>query len=247
MLRFTNNSGNGNFVAPSTFVNKPTIHQHQIQLPVFTRFIFPLIAVAAIMVGLYPAVYFFVDGRFGLLATKSDVLLDSRAWNLAFHTHIIWGGIALLTGWSQFVGRWRVHYPHLHRRLGKLYVVAVSISGLAALYIGIFATGGWVPSAGFIGLGLAWLGTTLAAWSHIRKKRIAKHRVMMIYSYAACLAAVTLRIYLPILVHFTGSFEKAYPVVAWLCWVPNLVAAYFITKQFKPPGNFTRSIPAPRL
>jgi len=48
----------------------------------------------------------------------------------------------------------------------------------------------------------------------------------MIYSYAECFAAVTLRIWLPLLTLVLGEFLTAYRIVAWLCWVPNILFAY---------------------
>jgi hypothetical protein len=54
---------------------------------------------------------------------------------------------------------------------------------------------------------------------------------MMIYSYAACLAAVTLRIYLPLLTFLFQDFNKAYSLVAWLCWIPNIIVAHYIIKK----------------
>jgi hypothetical protein len=56
---------------------------------------------------------------------------------------------------------------------------------------------------------------------------------MMIYSYAACFAAVTLRLWLPLLVIGFGDFIKAYTVVAWLCWVPNILVAYLIVRKLR--------------
>ena len=53
----------------------------------------------------------------------------------------------------------------------------------------------------------------------------------MIYSYAACFAAVTLRLWLPLLVFLFGDFIKAYVLVSWLCWVPNIIVAYFIQRS----------------
>ena len=53
----------------------------------------------------------------------------------------------------------------------------------------------------------------------------------MVYSYAVCFSAVTLRIWLPILIAITGEFESAYLIVGWLSWVPNLIVAYFIVNR----------------
>lgn len=52
---------------------------------------------------------------------------------------------------------------------------------------------------------------------------------MMVYSFSACCAAVTLRLWLPLLLGgLRLDFDFAYPIVAWLCWVPNLLVAHSI-------------------
>lgn len=188
-------------------------------------------AFLAIGVGLYPTLYLFATEKFGLLFSKSDVLLGSTFWNMGFYGHIIFGGIALMTGWSQFSQKLRRKQLNLHRNLGKVYVASVLISGICAVGIGFFATGGWIPSLGFVLLGLVWLYTTMIAYSAIRKKDLSLHQGMMIYSYAACFAAVTLRIWLPLLQLAFGEFLIAYKIVAWLCWVPNLIFAHFWVKR----------------
>jgi len=192
-----------------------------------------LFVVLALLVGLYPAIYFLVDRQFGLLSSKSNELLANIFWNSAFYTHIILGGIALLIGWSQFSSKIRTRNTSLHRRLGKTYVIAVILSAVAAIYIGFFASGGIVSALGFICLGIVWLSITTVAYLSIRKGQILKHQKMMTYSYAACFAAVTLRIWLPLLISYFGDFITAYRIVAWLCWVPNLIVAYFITRRLE--------------
>jgi len=190
-----------------------------------------LFATFALLIGLYPMIYFLIDRKFGLLNSKSVELLTNTFWNIGFYTHIIFGGIALFIGWTQFSSKMRNRRMALHRKLGKVYVVAVLLSALAGIYIGFFATGGWISSAGFICLGIIWFYTTSKAYLHIKEGEVEKHQKMMIYSYAACFAAVTLRIWLPILTIIYGDFSKAYLVVAWLCWVPNLVVGYLITRK----------------
>ena len=56
---------------------------------------------------------------------------------------------------------------------------------------------------------------------------------IMVYSYAACFAAVTLRLWLPFLIAVFHDFETAYVIVAWLCWVPNLIVANYLTKRYE--------------
>ena len=185
----------------------------------------------ATLIGLYPAIYFLVDRNFGLLSSKSAELLTNTLWNIGFYTHIILGGLALLIGWTQFSPKMRKWNLKLHRQIGKIYLVSVLLSAIASIYIGFFATGGTVASLGFIGLGIVWFYTTLKAYLYVRNGEIEKHQRMMVYSYAACFAAVTLRIWLPLLTMYFGNFEKAYIIVAWLCWIPNLLVACLITRR----------------
>lgn len=192
------------------------------------------IAILATIVSLYPVAYFIFGTRFGLLQSKSDALLASTLYNIGFFVHIIGGGIALLTGWPQFNRRLRLTRMHTHRTLGKIYVTSVLLSALAGIYIATYATGGIIASSGFMCLGAVWFTTTLIAYTSIRSGNINLHQKMMIYSYAACFAAVTLRIYLPLLTMLFHDFIKAYLLVAWLCWVPNILVAYFIAKKAQP-------------
>jgi uncharacterized membrane protein len=187
----------------------------------------------AIIIGLYPNIYFFIDRKFGLLSSKSDELLANTFWNIGFYTHIILGGLALLTGWTQFNSNFRNKNLTIHRRIGTFYVIAVTFSSIAGIYIGFFATGGLPASLGFICLGIIWFSTTVVAFVSIKKRQIEKHQKLMIYSYAACFAAVTLRIWLPLLTIVFGDFITAYTIVAWLCWIPNLLVANLIARRIE--------------
>jgi len=191
-------------------------------------FVFVVLAVA---VGLYPLTYFIVDREFGLLASKSDELLTNTLWNIGFYGHILLGGLALLIGWIQFSEKLRNANLRRHRIIGKVYIGAAVISGVCGIYIGFYATGGLITSMGFISLGIIWLLTTLKAYVAVRNKDISLHKAYMIYSYAACFAAVTLRIWLPILNIVFDNFVVAYRIVAWLCWVPNIIFAFFWVKK----------------
>lgn len=185
----------------------------------------------AIGIGLYPLIYVFATDDFGLLLGKSKEVLASNLWNVAFYGHISFGGLALLSGWSQFSKKLRSKRLNLHRNLGKIYVVSVLISGLCGVYLGFFATGGIVSSLGFISLGIIWLFTTGMAYFAVKRKDMSLHQGMMVYSYAACFAAVTLRIWLPLLTLTLGEFLLAYKIVAWLCWVPNILFAHLWVRR----------------
>ena len=196
-----------------------------------------IFGILSTLVGLYPVIYFIIDRRFGLLRSKPAELLSDSLWNIAFYGHIVLGGLALLIGWLQFNHNLRNKKINLHRKIGKIYIVSVLISGFCGLYIALFATGGIISILGFGSLGIIWLTTTAMAFNAIKKGKVNLHKKFMIYSYAACFAAVTLRIWLPILTGLFGEFNVAYRIVAWLCWVPNIIVAYFIINKIKPVAN----------
>jgi len=188
----------------------------------------------AIGVSLYPLLYgylAYVGVDEGLRSRKTVELLTNAVWNTGFYTHISFGGLALLVGWVQFSKRFRNANLKRHRLIGKIYMVAVCISGLAGFYIALYATGGIVAQLGFSSLAIIWLYTTYMAYRKIKNGDVQKHEVFMIFSYAACFAAVTLRLWLPMLTAALGSFIAAYRIVAWLCWVPNIVFAYFWVRR----------------
>ncbi|MBL8817081.1 MAG: DUF2306 domain-containing protein [Planctomyces sp.] len=193
-----------------------------------------LFAVLCMSIGIYPILYLITDDRIGLLRSKSDVVLNSGLWRLGFYVHIVCGGLALSVGWSQFVKSWRTQYLRLHRILGKLYVLMVFMSGVAAVCIAPLSSTGWVASLGFGSLGVVWLYFTLRAYQSVRTRDFRSHEYQMIYSYSACLSAVTLRLWLPLLlVAFRLDFSLAYPIVAWLAWIPNLLGAHLIISRMR--------------
>lgn len=190
-----------------------------------------IFAILSILIGLYPAIYYFHDNRFGLLSSKSEALTSSTPYLVFFYAHITFGGLALLIGWTQFITAFKNKQLPRHKTIGKVYVGAALISALASFYIAEFANGGLISTLGFSSLGLIWISTTCMAYSAIRNRHIVVHQKMMIYSYAACFAAVTLRIWLPLLISLIGDYFISYKIVSWLCWVPNMIVAYFIAQR----------------
>jgi uncharacterized membrane protein len=126
----------------------------------------------------------------------------------------------------------------LHRQLGKVYVVSILTASTVAFYISWFADTGWIAATGFAGLAMAWFYTTWQAYATVRRGELLRHQQWMYRSYALTLAAVTLRIILPLeLAVFQLPFPLAYQLVAWLCWVPNLVVAewFFVRRKALVP------------
>lgn len=88
-----------------------------------------------------------------------------------------------------------------------------------------FAFGALTAKLGFACLALFWIYTGLQAFLAIRQGSVAEHRKWMIRNFSLTFAAVTLRIYIPSSMIAGVPFEAAHPVIAWLCWVPNLMVS----------------------
>ena len=180
----------------------------------------PLVALSALAVAVYAALIIIVaDLR---PAFVENILTASPA---PTYLHIGFGAVAILSGALQFNTALRQRNLSLHRQLGRVYVTSIAISGCAGLLLAQNATGGLMSQTGFGALALIWLATTAMAFGMIRRRKVTAHREWMIRSYSLTLAAATLRLYLGLSVVLDIPFLQAYPVIAWLCWVPNLVLA----------------------
>lgn len=160
-------------------------------------------------------------------------LRDRPTW---FFLHIGGGGPALLLAPWQFASPIRNRWPHIHRFMGRLYVLAGLIGGTAGLVMAFKSDAGLIAQIGFGALAVAWLTTTSIAFILAWRRKITAHRRWMIRSAALTLAAVTLRIYIPFSMivlnpRFGIDFETAYIAIAWVCWVPNLIVAEFYLRR----------------
>lgn len=190
-----------------------------------------VIVILCVFTSLYPIKYFFGPINVGLLATKTPELLADSLWTIGFYGHITFGGLALFVGWIQFNKKIRKRYIKAHRVIGIIYAVSVLISSICGIFIAFFATGGILTKLGFILLGIVWLSSTIYAYASVIVGNLLEHQKFMLYSYSACIAAVSLRLWLPILLMFIEDFIIAYSIVAWLCWMPNLFIAYLINRK----------------
>ena len=155
-----------------------------------------------------------------------DMKAVFQAHAVGIYTHVFASFVALALGPFQFSSRLREQYPALHRWSGRLYLsVGVLVGGASGLYMAQFAFGGNVARIGFSLLAISWLFTGLMAYLAIRRRDITNHRRWMVRNFALAFAAVMLRIYVGLSVAAGLTFEGSYPVIAWLCWVPNLILA----------------------
>ena len=156
---------------------------------------------------------------------------------LALGIHVIAGILALLIGPFQFVGRLRRRFVTTHRILGGTYVASATALGVSGLILAPIAYTGLGAVLAFTLLDIAMLFTTWTAVRMIMAGRYGDHRRWMIRSYSLIMAGIMLRVWMPLYDMLAAlgvvgfSYETAYAAVAWLCWVPNLLIAIWITRK----------------
>jgi uncharacterized membrane protein len=169
-------------------------------------------------------------------AVHPDMMENFQAHPVAIYTHIFASIIALGLGPFQLSERFRQRNMALHRWQGRAYLgVGILLGGLAGLYVSFFAYGGPVSTAGFGLLATLWLTSGFSAFIAIRRGAKDAHRRWMVRNYALTFAAVTLRFYLPASMIAGADFDIAYPLISWMCWVPNIFFAEWWNQRAGKP------------
>jgi uncharacterized membrane protein len=148
--------------------------------------------------------------------------------------HIAGGMGALLAGPWQFSEKLRARALNFHRWLGRFYLAEVALGSIFGFAMATVSKEGMATHLGFGALAVLWFFSGLQAYRMARRLDIPAHRNWMTRNFALTLAAVTLRIYLPLMLFLLHwSFRQAYITVSWLCWVPNLlIAEWFVRRRF---------------
>lgn len=155
--------------------------------------------------------------------------------------HIAASGVAMILGAFQFLKVLRQKAPSVHRWMGRAYVLACTVGGLAGGTIALSSTAGPIAGWGFFMLAVFWVPFTLLAWTSAMRRDFTAHENWMIRSFALTFGAVTLRLQLPIAGALgeagviPSDFVWSYQYIAWLAWVPNLIVAeLWIASRRKP-------------
>lgn len=166
---------------------------------------------------------------------KMKFFLGREIW---VFTHVCFGMLALLTGPIQFWLAWTSKYLS-HKRLGRMYMVAVCIAGIASFYLALANQISWIYGMGLATLGVTWWLTTGLAFLAIRKLKIHRHREWITRSYIATMGFVFFRFFIAIATYLEiGSTTTRLEFASWFCWVfPLLIGEIFIQ------WNSVRNIP----
>jgi uncharacterized membrane protein len=185
--------------------------------------------VLAMLVGVYAGLSLVTSAvRPALLQNLFDTV------PIAVTVHLAGGLVAIVVGAFQVNSRLRARFLSAHRLFGRLYLVGVAVSAPAGFALALTSDGGLVGHFGFGMLAVTWLFSTGNAFRHIRAGDRITHRAWMYRSYALTLAAVTLRLYLPAFGMAGYGFDVAYPLISWICWVPNLLVVEWIVLTRTP-------------
>lgn len=168
-----------------------------------------------------------------LRVKQEEIALPHYQW--AFFIHVYTSIFVLLLGILQFSPYLRKRYPHVHRKVGKGYVLLIlAFAGPSGLVMGYYANGGLWGQISFCLLSALWLYTTGMAWWHAKKGNWRQHKHFMYRSYALTLSAISLRLFKWVIVAlFAPPPMDTYRLVAWLGWVANLAIAEFLIAQEK--------------
>lgn len=201
----------------------------------------------AVLVAVYSIVQYYLlsADSAGFVQMKLESMNLDSLWYGMLYAHIAGSAAAIVIGPINLSSAFHRRNLKMHRMLGRVYAVGIVVGGLAGIYLAFYATGGVVSTLGFLGLDLMWLFTVYFAVKTIREKRVDLHRRWMVLNYALTLAGVTLRLWLGLFVLAFGeeNFDASYRIIAWLCWVPNLVMAQVYLRK---TGSRLNNVPRDR-
>lgn len=164
----------------------------------------------------------------------------------ALYVHIVAGGLALGLSPLQFAARLRARAPQWHRAVGRVAIAAMVVGGLSGMVLSTVNQAGPVGTAGFGLLGALWVIFPVLGLLAVRRGDVRTHRRWMIRGFALTYAGVTLRLWLVLLLGAQGvagvapdvAFERAYVLMPFLSWVPNLVVAeLFLRRRGSRPNR----------
>ncbi|GAA0877461.1 hypothetical protein GCM10009119_04290 [Algoriphagus jejuensis] len=159
-----------------------------------------------------------------------DEEVFGRFWNWKWPLigHVSGGLIALLIGPFQFSTTFREKHLHIHRWMGRTYLVAILIATISSSYLAWTTALAihWSWALSLQGLAFAWIVTAGMAFISIKRGHRQQHKEWMIRSYVVTFAFVTFRFINEMeSVRALGNFIERGPTEIWVSWAIPLLAA----------------------
>jgi uncharacterized membrane protein len=146
------------------------------------------------------AMYVFVVKEFLYLNEHAEGLSRYKSMSLFLVPHGILGLIALVLGPFQFSTTLRKNNIALHRKLGKVYIIAILLAAPLSVLVTVYypIPGGRVTFA-FQNMmqAFVWAFTAGMAWLAASKRQITIHKMWVARSYGITLIFVLSRVYNP--------------------------------------------------
>lgn len=165
------------------------------------------------------------------MTDDADFAVKFQGLNPFFvQSHFLGGVLALITACFQL---WSKPGGGPHKIIGYAYVVSVSMGAVGGCYLAFYSYLGWSTGAAFLTLDVLWIFSTFYGIYSALKGNQQAHRRWMLRSIAITFAAISLRLLMPLLMLFI-DVELAYLIVAWACWIINLILVeiYLYRKPF---------------
>jgi uncharacterized membrane protein len=158
------------------------------------------------------------------------------------YLHIVPGVVYLSLAPFQLWRGFRNRHPALHRRTGRVALVAGVISGVFAIAFGLFFSWGGTPQAAASVVFGAWFLFSLgSAYRAIRAGVIRTHRRWMIRAFAVGLAVGTIRIWIGLFEGFgILDFRDAFGAAFWLAFLMHAAAAELYLRWRPAAAGFSR-------
>jgi hypothetical protein len=202
--------------------------------------------ISATLFGLYIVAFYvgaLVDGHVATWNQNLPGLYEPRspAATSALGLHFLAGGVILILGCIQLIGRIRTRWPALHRWLGRIYVSAALLAGLGGLtFILLVGTiGGRVMDVGFGLYGALIVVAAVQTYRYARARSLKLHRAWALRLFALAIGSWLYRMDYGFWLllgggrghthDFHGPFDH---VMAFFFYLPNLlIVEAFIRAQ----------------
>jgi uncharacterized membrane protein len=193
--------------------------------------------ISATLFGLYIVAFYvgaLADGQVAKWNQNLPGLYEphSPAATSALGLHFLAGGVILILGCIQLIGRVRSRWPALHRWLGRIYVSAALLAGLSGLtFILVMGTiGGRIMDVGFGLYGALMVLAAVQTYRYAKARSLGLHRAWALRLFALAIGSWLYRMDYGFWLllgggrghthDFHGPFDH---VMAFFFYLPNLL------------------------
>lgn len=208
------------------------------------RFFWQVIVLLTMYMTLYAFRHFVNPAYYSNEIASSPFFEKQIINNMLVVAHIGFAIPALLFGPWMFHAGLREDKPHIHRRLGKLYVIGCLIGAATVFPIALANYAGFVAHLGFGMMAVIWFLTTYFGYTAAINGNYATHRRWMMRSYAMTFAFVhvnfTFHLLLPGYIIFGEemTLQGRRAMQSMVSWMFNLFVVEFYLAATSHKGEF---------